>query len=106
MYWISQDHWGSLENHMEQTEFKALLVEEINGTYQRAIKTKRVSDLPEGDLLIRVHYSSLNYKDALSANGNKGVTRIYPHTPGIDAVGRPRRAQVGVAAAVFHPAEQ
>ncbi len=63
------------------------MVEEINGTYQRAIKTKRVSDLPEGDLLIRVHYSSLNYKDALSANGNKGVTRKYPHTPGIDAVG-------------------
>jgi putative YhdH/YhfP family quinone oxidoreductase len=34
-----------------------------------------------------VHYSSLNYKDALSAAGNKGVTRQYPHTPGIDAAG-------------------
>ncbi len=43
--------------------------------------------LPEGDLLLKVHYSSLNYKDALSASGNKGVTRNYPHTPGIDAVG-------------------
>ncbi|MDP4091527.1 MAG: YhdH/YhfP family quinone oxidoreductase, partial [Bacillota bacterium] len=38
-------------------------------------------------LLIRVGYSSLNYKDALSATGNKGVTRNYPHTPGIDAAG-------------------
>ena len=38
-------------------------------------------------MLIKVSYSSLNYKDALSANGNKGVTKDYPHTPGIDAVG-------------------
>ena len=38
-------------------------------------------------MLIDVQYSSLNYKDALSATGNKGVTRNYPHTPGIDAVG-------------------
>jgi putative YhdH/YhfP family quinone oxidoreductase len=36
---------------------------------------------------VKGHYSSLNYKDALSASGNKGVTRNYPHTPGIDAVG-------------------
>ena len=46
-----------------------------------------VNDLPEGDLLVRVHYSSLNYKDALSATGNRGVTRNFPHTPGIDAAG-------------------
>jgi len=45
------------------------------------------SQLPEGDVLIEVRYSSLNYKDALSASGNKGVTRSYPHTPGIDAAG-------------------
>lgn len=38
-------------------------------------------------MLINVQYSSLNYKDALSASGNKGVTRKYPHTPGIDAAG-------------------
>ncbi len=44
-------------------------------------------DLPEGEVLIQVHYSSLNYKDALSASGNRGVTRNYPHTPGIDASG-------------------
>lgn len=44
-------------------------------------------DLPAGDVLIRVKYSSLNYKDALSATGNKGVTKKYPHTPGIDAAG-------------------
>jgi putative YhdH/YhfP family quinone oxidoreductase len=72
---------------MEQIAFKAFVVEEKEGTYIREVKSKLVSDLPEGDLLIRVHYSSLNYKDALSSIGNKGVTRKYPHTPGIDAVG-------------------
>lgn len=72
---------------MEQKEFKAFVVEEQNGNFVREIKTKLVSGLPAGDLLIKVHYSSLNYKDALSASGNKGVTKNYPHTPGIDAVG-------------------
>ena len=51
------------------------------------IGQKEFSDLPAGELLIEVKYSSLNYKDALSASGNKGVTRKFPHTPGIDAAG-------------------
>lgn len=72
---------------MEQTEFKAFRVEEKEGTFIKEIKSRFISDLPEGDLLIKVYYSSLNYKDALSASGNRGVTRKYPHTPGIDAVG-------------------
>jgi putative YhdH/YhfP family quinone oxidoreductase len=46
-----------------------------------------LSELPAGELIVEVRYSSLNYKDALSATGNKGVTRKYPHTPGIDAAG-------------------
>jgi alcohol dehydrogenase len=46
-----------------------------------------VEDLPPGDLLIDVRYSSLNFKDALSATGNPGVSRNFPHTPGIDAAG-------------------
>ncbi len=41
----------------------------------------------EGEILIKVQYSSVNYKDALSASGNKGVSRNFPHTPGIDAAG-------------------
>jgi putative YhdH/YhfP family quinone oxidoreductase len=72
---------------MNQNNFKALVVEEQNDQFIRRIKNKTIDDLPAGDLLIRVHYSSLNYKDALSATGNKGVTRNYPHTPGIDAAG-------------------
>lgn len=55
--------------------------------YSGALVERKVEDLPPGEVLIRVLYSSLNYKDALSAAGNRGVTRYYPHTPGIDAVG-------------------
>ena len=53
----------------------------------RSVEPRRVDDLPEGDLLVSVSHSSLNYKDALSARGNRGVTKAFPHTPGIDAVG-------------------
>lgn len=73
---------------MKDKTFKALVIEEIpNKKFQRKIKSKSLDDLPKGDVLINVKYSSLNYKDALSASGNKGVTKNYPHTPGIDAAG-------------------
>lgn len=73
---------------MTQTMFRAMVVEETaDHQFTSSIQTRAVSDLPKGDVLIKVHYSSLNYKDALSASGNKGVTRRYPHTPGIDAAG-------------------
>ena len=73
---------------MTQTLFRAIVVEETaDHQFVSSIQTRAVSDLPKGDVLIKVHYSSLNYKDALSASGNKGVTRRYPHTPGIDAAG-------------------
>lgn len=55
--------------------------------YSSSIVTRALDSLPEGEVLVKVQYSSLNYKDALSATGNKGVTRNYPHTPGIDAAG-------------------
>lgn len=55
--------------------------------YTRSIVERDVAELPQGELLIDVAYSSLNYKDALSATGNPGVTRNFPHTPGIDAAG-------------------
>ena len=67
--------------------FKALWVEQEEGAFSRSIICRDVDELPEGDLLIDVRYSSLNYKDALSATGRSGVTRSYPHTPGIDAAG-------------------
>jgi putative YhdH/YhfP family quinone oxidoreductase len=72
---------------MENIKFKAFEVSEVNGEFKRKVIEKEIKDLPKGELIINVKYSSLNYKDALSANGNKGVTRKYPHTPGIDAAG-------------------
>ena len=69
-------------------EFKALSVEQPEKkVFTRSIITRTVADLPAGEMLIKVHYSSLNFKDALSAVGNPGVTRNYPHTPGVDAAG-------------------
>ncbi len=68
-------------------EYRALITTEDKKSFINTIQKRKISDLPENDTLIKVKYSSLNYKDALSASGNKGVTRQYPHTPGIDAAG-------------------
>ena len=68
-------------------KFKALVTKENNKKFSNSIEERDLSILPDNDTLIRVKFSSLNYKDALSASGNKGVTRNYPHTPGIDAAG-------------------
>ena len=67
--------------------FKSIIVNEKNGKINIDIKKRSIDKLPHGELLIKVEYSSLNYKDALSASGVKGVTKKYPHTPGIDAAG-------------------
>jgi putative YhdH/YhfP family quinone oxidoreductase len=73
---------------MADRNFRALIVEEVaSRNFIREIKSRDINDLPVGNLLIQVHYSSLNYKDALSATGRPGVTKSYPHTPGIDAAG-------------------
>jgi putative YhdH/YhfP family quinone oxidoreductase len=73
---------------MEKPIFKAMVVTQTSDNqFERPITEKSIDDLPAGDVLVHVRYSSLNYKDALSASGNKGVTRNYPHTPGIDAAG-------------------
>ena len=88
---------------MENIAFKALIVTETaDKHFVRTIGEKHINDLPGGEVLIKVHYSSLNYKDALSASGNKGVTRKYPHTPGIDAAG----IVVESSASNFQPGEQ
>jgi acrylyl-CoA reductase (NADPH) len=68
--------------------FHALQISEPSPkNFVRSVVQRNVDELPAGDVLVRVHYSGLNYKDALSATGNKGVTKAYPHTPGIDAGG-------------------
>jgi len=67
--------------------FKAFITEETDEGFVSSIKERSIDDLPDGNVLIKVLFSSLNYKDALSASGNKGVSRNYPHSPGIDAAG-------------------
>jgi acrylyl-CoA reductase (NADPH) len=69
-------------------DFKALRTQKNDdGSFSTAVETLSTADLPAGEVLIRVQFSSLNFKDALSASGSPGVTRDFPHTPGIDAAG-------------------
>ena len=73
---------------MSNKEFRAMLVTETGDKeFRREITNRNISDLPDGEVLVKVEFSSLNYKDALSASGNRGVTRNFPHTPGVDAAG-------------------
>ncbi len=69
------------------SQFQAFWVEKTDAGFKRSVIQRSTDELPAGDVLIDVHFSSLNYKDALSASGNPGVTRNFPHTPGIDASG-------------------
>jgi putative YhdH/YhfP family quinone oxidoreductase len=70
-------------------QYKALLITETPlGKFERSIVHRDIEELPAGDVLIRVHYSALNYKDGLSATGHKGISRNFPHTPGIEAAGK------------------
>ncbi len=68
-------------------KYRAYYVTEDNDKFKGKVTELDTADLPAGDVLIRVEYSSLNYKDALSSRGNRGVTKNFPHTPGIDAAG-------------------
>jgi len=73
---------------MAPQTYRAMVVEEVGEKrYSRSITENSIDQLPDGEVLIKVRWSALNYKDALSASGNRGVTKKYPHTPGIDAAG-------------------
>jgi acrylyl-CoA reductase (NADPH) len=67
--------------------FRCYLVSKEGKETRGELVERPLDDLPEGDVLVRVAFSSLNYKDALSASGHPGVTRRFPHVPGIDAAG-------------------
>ncbi len=73
---------------MDKTEFSCFLVEkEASGNVRRGLARRTFGELPPGDCLIKVAYSSLNYKDALASEAHPGVVRKLPHVPGIDAAG-------------------
>ena len=62
---------------MLDNTFKAIVVEENSkGLFKQSIKSRNISDLPDGDILVKVKYSSLNYKDGLSFYGNKELAVI------------------------------
>ena len=88
---------------MSSDDFKAMVVSgDEDGKFTREITTRKLDSLPGGEVLLNVKYSSLNYKDALSAIGNRGVTRNYPHTPGVDAAGVVERSE----SAEFQPGDK
>jgi len=64
-----------------------LVTKDAAGRVSGQITQRRLNELPPGDVLIRVEYSSLNYKDALAAAGHPGVNKVFPHVPGVDAAG-------------------
>ncbi|MFW6345540.1 MAG: YhdH/YhfP family quinone oxidoreductase [Halomonas sp.] len=68
-------------------EFRAWRVLEAGQEEQGGVTTLSTADLPEGEVLIRVAYSSVNYKDALAVTGQGKILRRFPITPGIDAAG-------------------
>ncbi len=68
--------------------FKGILIEKDEQGYRAAVKDIDDSVLPEGDVSVKVLYSTLNYKDALAITGKGPVVRKFPMIPGIDLVGR------------------
>ncbi len=67
--------------------FKAVFAEQIEGKPKISIQQIDRASLPAGDVLVRVHYSDLNYKDGLAVTGRPGVIRKYPMVPGVDLAG-------------------
>jgi acrylyl-CoA reductase (NADPH) len=77
-----------LDPHFASADFLCYVVtKDAAGKASGKVERRPIDDLPPGEVTIRVRYSSLNYKDALSATGNPGVSKNYPHVPGIDAAG-------------------
>ncbi|MEX2463383.1 MAG: YhdH/YhfP family quinone oxidoreductase [Balneolaceae bacterium] len=72
---------------MNSMNYKAFVVHKSGDSYQHSIQSLSMDDLPDNDVIIQVRYSSLNYKDMLSATGHQTVTKQYPFTPGVDAAG-------------------
>lgn len=67
--------------------FKAILINKQNDQYTANLSMVDENDLPEGDVLVKVDYSTLNYKDALAITGKSPVVRAFPMVAGIDLVG-------------------
>jgi acrylyl-CoA reductase (NADPH) len=67
--------------------FKALVVNRTNDSVQSELRSLTTDELPAGELLVKVVYSSVNYKDALACSSNGNIVTAYPFVPGIDLAG-------------------
>ncbi|WP_033828730.1 NADPH:quinone oxidoreductase family protein [Bacillus andreraoultii] len=68
--------------------FKAFVVDKlVDNQIELKVTELTINDLPEGDVIIEVQYSSVNYKDGLASISNGGIVRNYPFVPGIDLAG-------------------
>lgn len=81
---------------------QAVRVHQEQNQMSVTVESLQLTDLPDHDVLIKVDWSSINYKDAMSAAGNKGITRQFPHTTGLDAAGTVQEDRSGT----FKPGEQ
>src|ERR1700722_18549432 len=73
--------------------FHALVARQDGDRITASVETLSQSDLPPGEVTIRVQYSSVNFKDALALTPNGGVVRNYPIVPGIDLTGEVAESQ-------------
>ena len=69
------------------SEFRALILTEQDGKIAASFETRRIEQLPPGEVLVRVRWSTLNYKDGMILNGLGRLVRSYPHIPGVDFSG-------------------
>ena len=67
--------------------FKAILVEQVEGRHSARLAELSPEQLPQGDVTVRVSYSTVNYKDGLAVTGRSPVVRRFPMVPGIDLAG-------------------
>nr|WP_180954129.1 acryloyl-CoA reductase [Bacillus sp. M6-12] len=68
-------------------QFKALVVDKTEKDFTLNLKDITLDDLPEGEVVVKVVYSSINYKDGLASIPNGNIVRSYPFVPGIDLAG-------------------
>lgn len=73
--------------------FRALVLEQQDGTLVSSVRDLGTGALPEGDVLVEVAYSSLNYKDGLAITGTGKIIRSFPMVPGIDLAGTVRESR-------------
>ena len=69
------------------SEFKALVVNKTETDFTVNVQAVSMDDLPQGDVLIKVQYSSVNYKDGLASIPDGKIVKTYPFIPGIDLAG-------------------